>query len=227
MSDQPTYPYGGQHGYGQQWPPPYTPVLPSNYPPKPEHSSQTHLPPNSLGQPFEYSMTGFSANGQVPTYGGQGLFFPPHVPYVHSYDPSQTPHHLPPVPMPPFGSVPFGPPLPPPPPPPAALNPRAQAFSQSSGLQSRGRRDSSTREEGEISEGGGSFASRNDGNSGGRSHPERAPTNRHSDLEEGETKSQNSSRSSSRMSLVISSFVPRAKVMQPTIPLCRCLQMPT
>lgn len=197
MSDQPPYGYGGQHGYGQQWPPSYTPMLPLNYPPKPDHPSQNHLPPTSLGQPFEFNMTGFNANSQVPSYGGQGLFIPPHVPYMHNYDSSQTTHH---VPMPPFGSMPLGPPLPPPPPPSAALNPRAQAFGQSSGLQSRGRGDSSAREEGEISEGGGSFASKGDGKSGNRGRPQRAPTSRHSDLEECETKSRDSSRSSSRMS---------------------------
>lgn len=201
MSNQPPYGYGGQHGYGQQWSPSYTPMLPSNYPPKPEYPSQNHLPPSSLGQAVEYNMTGPNANCQVPGYGGQGLPFPPNIPYMHNFDPSQAPHHIPPAFMPPFGSMPFSQP-PPPPPPPAALNPRAQAFSQSSGLQSRGRGDSSAREEGEISEGGRSFTSKSDGKYGKHGRSQHAPTSQHSDLEEGETmgaKSQTSSRSSSRM----------------------------
>lgn len=169
-------------------------MLPLNYPPKPEHPSQSHQPP-------EYNVAELNANTQVPGYGGQGVFFPPHVPYMHNFDPSQTPHHVPPIPMHPYGSMPFPQPVPPPPPP-ATLNPRAHTFSQFSGSQSRGRGDSSTREEGEISEGGGSFASKAGTKSGKHGRLRRAPTAQHSDLEEGETmanKSQNSSRSSSRM----------------------------
>lgn len=197
MSNQSSYNYGGQHGYGQQWPPSYTPMLPLNYPPKPEHPSQNHLPPAYHGQSFEYNMTGVNANGQVPGHGGQGLSIPPHVPYMHNLSPSQTAHHVPPVAMSAYGTMFFAPP-----PPPAALNPRAEAFSQSSGVLSRGRAKSSTREEGEISEGERSSASKVDKKFGKRCRSQRAPTTRHSDVEEGEamaTQSQDSSRSSSRM----------------------------
>lgn len=193
MANQTPYGYGSQHGCGQQWPPSYTPMLPLNYPPGPEHFSQPHLP-------SEHN-TGSNAHSQVPGYGAQPLFFPPHVPYMHNFDPSQPPQLVPPASLPPYGIMPFVPPVPPPPPS-ATMNPRAQAFSQYSGVQSRGREDSSTREEGEISEGGGSLASKDGAKSGKHGRSQRGRTTRHSDLEEVETKatkSQNSSRSSSRM----------------------------
>lgn len=197
MSNQSSYNYGGQHGYGQQWPPSYTPMLPLNYPPKPEQSSQNHLPSTYRGQPFEYNMTGINANGEVPGHGGQGLSISPHAPYMHNFGPSQTPHHISPVDMSRNGTMSFAPP-----PPPAALNPRAEAFCQPSGLLSRGRAILSTREEGEISEGETSSSSKVDKKFGKHRRSPRAPTTRHSDVEEGDamaTQSQDSSRSSSRM----------------------------
>lgn len=193
MSNQPPHAFGGQPIYGQQWHPSYTASIPTNNPPNLEPKIAPPPTATSHGQPLEYHPPGFNANAQVPSYGGQVPFLPMFFPYMGQIGASQMPYQTPPVdtrgeyqPVPESSN------------PPAVLNPPEKVFHEPPIPQRR--EDCASREEGEVSEGGRSFESKQE--TSAEHHLRRAPATRNSDLEEGETvssRSQSSSRSSSRM----------------------------
>ncbi|KAJ5176655.1 uncharacterized protein N7482_002532 [Penicillium canariense] len=210
MSNQPPTSFSGQPRYVQQWPPPYPAMIPPNFPPNPEYQASAPPPHVHPSQAFEYNMASATANAnsRIPAPGSssdQGLFFPPHFPYMNQLEPSQLPFPFPPIPMSSFGY----PAIPAPPGsniPPGSFNPYGTVASGPSESQPRVRDVSSptdpNREEGEVSEGDGGQSV--ESSKGTMAAPSHAPAAPRSSLKEGETVSSRpstSSRSSSRMSI--------------------------
>lgn len=203
MSHHPP-PSFGDPNHTQPWPSSYSSMIPPNFPPNPDFSTGAQQVAGHPSQHYPLNLTTFNVNSQIPGPTGPGVpgfYFPP-LPYMPQLDGSGfSSSSFPPLPMPPgFGY----PPVPPPGssnPPSAPMNPHGIMPSQQSGSETQNNAVTNAarlnREEGEVSEDDEPYSP-----PASNVQIPHHPSNRHSELEEGETRSKScsSSKSSSRMS---------------------------
>lgn len=214
MSNQPPPAFAGHPNYSQQWPPPYPSIMPPDFHTNPEYLAAAQMPPFNPNMPFDPNMAAFYANAQLTGSASHAHpYFPPPLPFMHPFDPSQIPPQpFPAVPMPPMDyksmQAPAGP---------SNLKPvsaKVPASNENQRPQPERRQQTKTRtgltdrnrEEGEISdEENERSRSRKDVKHSDSTRWKRQPS-QHSEIEEGETtssRSRASSRSSTRMKFLL------------------------
>jgi len=178
-------------------------MIPPTYPGNPEYASTSQPRPANHEPNYDYNLAAVNGNSQISSTAVPGFFFPPQFPFMGQFDPAQGPP-FPPMPMPPFGypPMPFASLGSDPGPVPVTAHGGGRGQPSESRLQARGTSNSadSNREEGEVSEGGRSFGTKEHGKTVKRAAGSGASAARYSDLEEGETlssRSDSSGRSSS------------------------------
>ncbi|KAJ5948810.1 hypothetical protein N7454_002117 [Penicillium verhagenii] len=205
MSNQPPPAFGGYPHFPQQWPPPYPSMLPPDFHTNPEYLAAAQVPTTNSNQPYDPNLAAFYANAQLTGPASHAHpFYPPPLPFMHPFDPSQVPlQPFPPMPMQPVHYSPVQTPAGSSNPQPVSM--KAPAVNENARRQPRQQPKKkakvidSNREEGEISEEDNARAGPTEsGNPSNSARWKRLPSN-HSDLEEGETIS-SKSRSSSRSS---------------------------
>ncbi|KAJ5992768.1 hypothetical protein N7451_008492 [Penicillium sp. IBT 35674x] len=207
MSNQPPPAFGGHPTYSQQWPPPYPSVMPPDFHTNPEYLAAAQMPPFNPNLRFDPNMAAFYANAQLTGPASHAHpYFPPPLPLMHPFDPSQIPPQpFPPLPVPPLDYTSMQPPAgssnskPVSAKVPAANeNQRTQPEFQEQ-LKTRAGLIDRNREEGEISdEEVERSRPKKDAKASNSTKWKRQPSN-HSEMEEGETMSSRS-RASSRSS---------------------------
>ncbi|KAJ5107767.1 hypothetical protein N7456_004442 [Penicillium angulare] len=202
MSNQPPPAFGGHPNYAQQWPPPFPPALPTDFPSNPEYHASHQIPPPNPAQHLDANMANFYANSQLSgaaSHAHPGLFFPPPLSYMNQFQPSPQsfptfPHMqiqslgFPVMPAPPGSSIP----------PPTSTDARTADVNQQSHITSAS--FDRNREEGEISEEEIRPSAISQKTSKNKPAKQKRAPSHLSDLEEGETvssRSVSSSRSSS------------------------------
>ncbi|KAJ5672546.1 hypothetical protein N7507_001673 [Penicillium longicatenatum] len=92
MSNQPPPAFGGHPNYSQ-WPPPYPSMMPPDFQTNPEYLAAGHqMPPFNPHVPFDPNMAAFYANAQLTGPATHAHpYFPPPLPFVAPFDPSQIP----------------------------------------------------------------------------------------------------------------------------------------
>lgn len=204
MSNQPPSAFGGHPNYASQWPPSFPSLIPPSYPPNSEYAPASQPSPANPGQNYDFHVTPFNGNSQLPGP-PPGFFFPPHFPLMGQFDPTQLPPNaFPPVPMsnfayPPMSFTPQGSSNHAP----GSFNELGNGLAQGSESRPQVRQASNTgdsnREEGEVSEGGRSFRNKKHSKAV-KQAVLNVPASQYSDFEEGETvstRSRSCSRSSS------------------------------
>lgn len=209
MSNQPPPAFGGHPNYAQQWPPPFPSAMPTDFPSNVDYHDVAQMPPLNPTQTLDANMASFYANSHLAgaaSHAHPGLFFPPPLPYMNQFHPSQQPvAAFPPMPMQSLGNpqvpVPSGSSIAPP----ASGGARAVDANRPHETHRKSHDKSAlvdrNREEGEISEEENGLPVASKKTRGTRRAKQRRASNQHSDLEEGETMSSisaSSSRSSSR-----------------------------
>jgi len=210
MSNQPPPAFGGHPNYSQQWPPPYPSMMPPDFHTNPEYLAGSQIPPFNPNLPFDPNMAAFYANAQLTGPASHAHpYFPPPLPFMHPFDPSQIPPQpFPPVPMPPLDytsrQAPAGSSNSKP------LSAKVPAANENQRSQPELRPQSKTRaglidrnrEEGEISDEENERSRPKKNAKASNSNRWKRQPSHHSEMEEGETmssRSRTSSRSSTRM----------------------------
>ncbi|KAJ5785853.1 uncharacterized protein N7503_011065 [Penicillium pulvis] len=207
MSNQPPPAFGGQPNYSQQWPPPYPSMMPPDFHTNPDYLAAAQIPPFNPNLPFDPNLAAFYANSQLTGPASHAHpYFPPPLPFMHPFDPSQIPPQpFPPVPVPPLDytslQAPAGSSNPKP------VSAKVPAANENQRPQPQYRQQSKTRsglvdrnrEEGEVSdEEIERSRPKKDAKASNSTRWKRQPSH-HSEMEEGETMSSRS-RTSSRSS---------------------------
>ncbi|KAJ6092566.1 hypothetical protein N7486_007855 [Penicillium sp. IBT 16267x] len=206
MPNQPPPAFGGPPNYPQQWPPPYPSMMPPDFHTNPEYLAAAQMPPFNPNLPFDPNMAAFYANAQLTGPASHAHpYFPPPLPFMNPFDPSQIPPQpFPPMPMPPLDYTSMQAPA-------GSSNPKlvsakVAAANENQRPQPEPRQQPKTtaglidgnREEGEISDEENEQPGPKDAKASNSARWKRPPS-QHSDMEEGETTSSRS-RASSRSS---------------------------
>ncbi|KAJ5280108.1 hypothetical protein N7478_005480 [Penicillium angulare] len=202
MDNQPPPAFGGHPNFAQQWPPPYPPIMPSDFPSNTEYHASAQIPPPNPAQHLDANMASFYANSHLAgaaSHTHPGLFFPPPLPYMNQFQTSQQPlSAFPPIPMQSLG-YPMMPALPGSSiPPPTSADAQAPHSNRQSHVTSAF--VDRNREEGEISEEETRPSATSQKTSRSKRAKQKRASSQLSDLEDGETMSSpsvSSSRSSS------------------------------